>query len=461
MRSDPAGDRARLRAAEAVVYGGDLGRARRQGWYAIYLFALVAGTYGFPIAQATLRSADPAALRAVLLTPLAASVAALAVAALVALMSRVGRVRGPVLPTLPYLEFVVGSSIRRSVTLRRSWRAAVTMTVAVGVIVALVGAGSLAYASAVPAWWLAPAAALGAVAGAAVGRAWLWGQVRAGDGPAGRRRPEPRLARCLDALAYPVLREQVASSASLTGALLTADLRSVRLLVGAPITRARQVRLRSGAGVATLVRRDLLGLRRMPFSTVVGMALTAVAAAGQTLAWSRSASAPLAVALLAGWLGYLGVAALAEGARVQADNAWAPRLLGLAPRVEAVAHLVAPALIAGAVALAVALPVAWSSGTGATGLAGALTSVGLAVTSVLAAAFRGLPAVGPVLTQGRLALMVWRVIAPGALCIVAIGVSAQRVRLGDTTGWLTAAMLAGALAMWGLSRVDAAHHRTG
>lgn len=65
-------------------------------------------------------------------------------------------------------------------------------------------------------------------------------------------------------------------------------------------------------------------------------------------------SVPIVLTLLTGAAAYLGCGAWCDGLRLQADTAGAPALIGMAPRRQVLAHLIAPLLAS----LMVALPAA-------------------------------------------------------------------------------------------------------
>ena len=146
--------------------------------------------------------------------------------------------------------------------------------------------------------------------------------------PTGDRGPAVflRQRRSLRALHLTLLRTQSARAVTVGGAVLAGDLRAARLEVGTPVTRARRTRLRSRGPSATMVRRDLLGLRRSPGSAATGLVLTGAAA--YALVHASGPGTPSVIALAGLVLAYLGVSAWSEGLRLQGDNAGTPPLLG-------------------------------------------------------------------------------------------------------------------------------------
>ncbi len=301
---------------------------------------------------------------------------------------------------------------------------------------------------------------------------WLLGQVSVG--PAGSvsaaavGRGITRPATLLRLLGVEDLRQQGVRSSRLGGGVLAGDLRAVRLEVAAPVTRARTTRLRSAGPVRTVVRRDILGLRRSPGAVLAGLALVALGAAG--LAWALAdPAAPAAVAWPAALACYLGFGWWSEGLRLQGDNGGTAPLLGVWGRREAVAHLVVPAAAFAVVAEGAALVVSLTTGSGAGPDRSALVAawmllvlVGVAGSHLLAA-FRGQapnPAFMPGMGPGLLAA--WYAYPLLLTLIGAAGFTTLVATQGATPVLVTAA--AGGVAvtlMSGLSRVDAleAAHR--
>ncbi len=450
-RHDRQLDRQLVATAEHLIYGGELARLRRQGLYAGYLVVLGSIAYGFPILQATLRTADPATLRAALMTPAAAAITALAALATGALMFAVGRTRGPIVPPLPYLDLVAASPLDRAAVLRRPWRRASWGTQFVGVMAGLVGAGALAYAGAASAWVLVPGALLGWATGWLVGRLWLLGQVA--SWPRDERHPHGSslLLRSGDALRQlhtTSLAEHCSSSQNLGGALATGDLRTLRLNLATPIRHGRRARLRPAPAPLAIIQRDLLGLRRMPFAFALGVGLTAAGAVLQTWGWGSTA-VPLLAVVAGSLVTYLGVSVLSEGARGQSDTSYAPPLLGVTGQVEALAHVVTPAIGGLAVSLAVAAGLHPPS---ATGYLWPIIAVPAAAGAALVAAFRGIPAEGPIASSLALGAALIRYAAPVLVQLVVVSYVARVLRQGDSSGWPTGVTAAAALIAWGVDR---------
>jgi hypothetical protein len=375
------------------VIAGDERRRDGNAVYAVYVAVIAAGAYGVPAAQSFFRVIDPAWLAAHLTGPGAVALLLVVVAGLLAFAHRAGRLRGPVVPGLPYLDTVATSPLDRALVLRPWWRLAVLGCVVGGLLVGLVVGAGLAIAGVAGAVVLVPCVVVGAVVGLLVAGSWLQGQVR--SWPTGDRGPGVflRQRRSLRSLHLSLLRTQSARAVTVGGAVLAGDLRAARLEVGTPVTRARRRRLRGRGPVATMVSRDLLGLRRAPGTALAGLVL--VVAAALALVQSSAPSTPSILALVGLGLGYLGVSLWSEGLRMQGDNAGTPPLLGMAPADEAYAHLVVP----GAGYLLTVLVVGLS---GLLGVGGAASWLGigwavllgaLLLAAQVMAAFRGLPPV--------------------------------------------------------------------
>ncbi len=333
-------DRARLAAARGVVRAAS--PPTSAATYAAYVTVLFAAVYGVPIGQQVVRALDPGWVAAQLSATglVVVAVGAGLVGALLAW--RAGRVRGPVVPELPYLDLVVTTSIGREVSLGGWWVLSLAGCVFAGLVVGLVGAGSVAYVGLAPAWVLAPAAGGGAAVGVLVGFAWLAGQLAVSPPlPGGRRIARPLLHR----LHLTTLRRQAASAVVVGGAVLAGDLRAVRLEVATPVTRARAARLRPRGRWGVIVARDLLGWRRDPGSVWAAVVLTVIGA-GLLGALAGGTGVPVVLAVVGSLLLHMGLGRLSEGLRLHADTGNAPPLLGIAHRTEGLLHLVVPAVAA-------------------------------------------------------------------------------------------------------------------
>lgn len=100
------------------------------------------------------------------------------------------------------------------------------------------------------------------------------------------------------------LRRQSASNATMGGAVLAGDLRMVRLDAARPTTHFRHMRLRASGPLAVIARRDLLGLRRAPWSALTGLGLAAAGSAGLMLSL-QSPRTPTMAPLVSFVLAYL------------------------------------------------------------------------------------------------------------------------------------------------------------
>ncbi len=465
-------DHSRLADTVHVLHGEDGTGAAQRILYGVYVTALLVATYGFTLARALFATREPAALRRELLSAPALVTAVVVLAVLVGLARLAGRTRGPVVPPLPWTDHVVTTSLDRALALRQWWRYAAAGGLAGGTVLgAALGAGAWSDGVGGPAW-LAGGVLAGPVTGWVLVIAWLGGQVAAGPGPLGggasggsALRWLARPGAALRRLGVDDLRRHAARSTRVGGGILAGDLRAVRLEVAPPVTRGRSLRLRSAGPWWTVVRRDVLGLRRSPGSVVAGAAVTALAVAGVTWALDDPA-APSALTWPAVAAGYLGFGWWAEGLRLQGDNGGTTPMLGVWGRREALAHLVVPSVlftvVTGVVAPAVGGAAVLAGSAGA-GLAGAalvpagwtlLLLVGIAGAQLLAA-FRGqpprlafLPTAGPGLMAVWFAGPFLLAVVPGA---VLTAVASSR---GPGAGTAAAAAAAALLTLrWGLARV--------
>ncbi len=452
-----------LGQADWVVGGDAVRQGRRQAWYAGYVALLSASAYGFPLAQAVLRTTDPQWLRAQLGSPVALGTLTAGVVGVLWGLYRAGGYRGPVVPPLPWIDHVVATPIDRARSVRRWWRLSLGGSVFAGALAgATLGAG-FAFAG-VGSWY---AAGLATVATAGVGRVgaalWLWGQVRSWPGPGHGVRVLVSTPSALRALHVDALRTHAANTSTVSGSVLAGNLRTARLQLARPVRHARQARLRAGRPIPVLVRRDLLGLRRVPGSWWAGLFFTAL---GSTvLGWALTQPAAPALSVTVGLLlAYLGYGSWAEGLRLQADNVGTPSLLGTSPREEVAAHLVVPTTLT-SVTLAVALLVAALTGSVPPASVGpavgtATTLVALLAGGHLLAAFRGSP---PALSlrpgSGPMMLVAWY--ARAGLVVLVVGTVAAALVRSSPTSLPWAAALSAAVVAWGLSQVDrlASEHR--
>jgi len=459
-----AADRDRLRQVRAAILGNRPDESLSNALYPAYVAVIAAGAYGIPAAQQLFRSLDEKWLAAHAWTPVGALVAAAFTAFLLTLVWLVGRVHGPVVPPLPYLELVVASPMPRKVTLARNWRLSLAGSAIGGLLVGTVGGGGLAIAGVTSAVVLLPTALGGCLLGVLVAELWLRGQLKGGlqgelqssslrssQGSSllgGRRN-------ALALLDITSLRRQAASNVTMGGAVLAGDLRTVRLDAARPTIRARRVRLIASGPLTVIARRDLLGLRRAPWSAVYGLAFAAAGSAGLMLSL-QSPRTPTVAPLVSLVICHLGFGAWCEGLRLHADNSGTSRLLGLPYRDTALAHLIVPVaawsltvIVVGAglsiADLATPTALVWALGTG----------VLLTGTHILAA-FRGLPPVGVFGPHaGVPAMIFWYAKPLLATLIVGTATAAWAARADSPWNAFSWLLIAAALVVaWGLALVD-------
>jgi len=462
-------DRQRLRQVRAAILGDRPDTSLSSALYPVYVAAVAAVSYGVPAAQQLARSVDERWLAEHAWSPAGAIVAVTVTALLMALVWLAGRVHGPVLPPLPYLDLVVASPMPRKVTLARNWRLSLGGSVVGGLMVGAVAGAGLAIAEVASPTVLLPATAGGGLLGVLFAELWLRGQLRDGEMPFGRNDRLPagsgqggshlsrRLSTRRNTLALldiTSLRRQAASTVTMGGAVLAGDLRMVRLDAARPVKRARRVRLRASVPLAVIARRDLLGLRRAPGSALYGLGFTAAGSAGLMLSL-LSPRTPTVAPLLSLVVAYLGFGAWCEGLRQHSDNSGTSRLLGLAYRDTAIAHLVVPVsawslttIVSGAglllAGLATPAALVWTLGVG-TLLAGAH----------LMAAFRGPPPISA-FGQGGVAMMIFWYARP-LLATLVVGTATTAWAARAATPWTLFSWLllaSAAVVKWGLTLVD-------
>jgi hypothetical protein len=458
--------KARLRQVRAAILGSRQDTSVSSTLYPVYVAVIMAATYGIPASQQLFRSIDGKWLADHAWTP-AGGMAALTFAVLLlALVRVVGRVHGPVVPPLPYLELVVASPMPRKVTLARNLRLSLGGSTIGGLLAGLVVGAGLAIAKVAPPAMLLPGTLGGALLGVLVFEFWLQGQLH-GELPAlsAELRHGSSLLRsrrdALTLLGITGLRRQAASNVTMGGAVLAGDLRTVRLDAARPTTHARRVRLRASGPLVVIARRDLLGLRRAPWSAVYGLGFSAAGSAGLMLSM-LSPHTPTMAPLISLVLSHLGFGAWCEGLRLHADNSGTSRLLGLPYRDTALAHLAVPVLgwtlttLAVGAALSLAGPVTpaalvWALGTGA-----------LLAGTHLMAAFRGLPPIGVFSPQAGVPSMIFWYARPLlATLIVGTAMAAWAVRSPAPWSvfcWMLIAT-AGVVA-WGLALVNKRDRRS-
>jgi hypothetical protein len=203
-----------------------------------------------------------------------------------------------------------------------------------------------------------------------------------------------------------------------------------------------------------IARRDLLGLRRAPWSALFGLGLAAAGSAGLMLSL-QSPQTPTVAPLVSLVLAYLGFGAWCEGLRLHADNSGTSRMLGLPYRDTALAHLVVPvsAWVVSVIVVNAALWLArlvpptafvWALGVGA-----------LLAGSHLMASFRGMPppgVFGP--NAGVPALIFWYARPLLATLVVGTAMTAWAARIAApwvAFSWLL--LLTAGVVAWGLALV--------
>lgn len=459
-------ERSQLRHVRAAILGSRPDTSLSSTLYPVYVAVIVAGSYGVPATQQLFRSIDAKWLAATAQTPAATLVASALTASLLALIYVVGRVHGPVVPPLPYLEMVVASPMPRRVTLARSWRLSLGGSIVGGLLLGLViGAGG-AIANVAPPVVLLPTTLGGALLGVLAAELWLRGQLQ-GQLPAsspGVGRASSMLSARRNALALlgiTGLKRQSASSVTMGGAVLAGDLRTVRLDAARPTTHARRVRLRASGPLVVIGRRDLLGLRRAPWSALYGLGFAAAGSAGLMLSM-MSPRTPTVAPLISLILCHLGFGAWCEGLRLHADNSGTSRFLGLPYRDTALAHLAVPVLGWTVTTMVVSVGLSLTSPFNPGALVWALGTGALLAGTHLMAAFRGLPPMSVFNPQAGVPSMVFWYSRPLlATLIVGTGMAAWAVRSPAPWSvfcWMLIAT-AGVVA-WGLALVNRRDRRS-
>lgn len=332
-------DQERFEESLDIATAGRGAGTLRQLAYPVYVTFLVGLTYGFAFTRFVFIASDPAWVSTHLLTPAAAGVCALLVAMAAGFVARTSRQRGAVVPPAAWTDQVLLSSIDRAVAVRPWWHLTLGAASTVGGLLGTL-LGSSLWASTVTGPLALPLAALvGALIGALLAYVALCGQ-------AGSPRPVTP-ASALRLLRIEDLRAQAATGDHLVGALLAGDVRAAQLEV-APVTRGAAGALRAGRPAATLVRRDVLGLRRDRFTLARAVLLTLLGCAA--IAWAvLEVGAPPILAALGLVFAHFGAGAAAEGLRMSADHSGSPTLYGLSPARSALAHSVVPGALTASV----------------------------------------------------------------------------------------------------------------
>jgi hypothetical protein len=210
-----------------------------------------------------------------------------------------------------------------------------------------------------------------------------------------------------------------------------------------------------------IARRDLLGLRRAPGSALYGLAMAAAGSAGIMLSL-QSPRTPTMAPLVGLIVAYLGFCAWCEGLRLHADNLGTSRLLGIAYRDTALAHLTLP-ISAWALSVLVV-----NSGMSLTGLVKPSAFVwALGVGALLAGAnlmssFRGLPPVGVFGPKAGMPAMVFWYSKP-LLATLVVGTTTTAWAARTATPWIAFScllVLTTGVVAWGLALVDKRDRRS-
>lgn len=433
---------ARERVADAAVLAqADRAAPVRNVLYPLYILALFAAVYGHTIVRGIVIFIDPVQVAAGLASWQALVVVAVVVAVSLRVAVRLGRRRGPVAPPLPWVDLVVSTAIDRAESLRGWWWQAIVALCGGGFIIGVMLGGAMWSGGAFGPLVFAGCVLVGPAFGWVLAMLWLRGE----SGPL-ERTAEGRAApwdAALRTIPLAQLRTQSARSAAIELGVFSGDARAIRLQISEPITAGRRLRLRAGRPVATMVRRDLLGLRRNPESLVAGAVLALAAGAG--LGWLFAAPGrPLVVAVLVAFGLHLAFGALGEGLRQQADSGGAHPFLGLSWWRELVAHLVMPSLITAVAGIAAAVAVPGSSRDVA--VVGCLTLVVLVAGLHTWAAFRGPSPYPAYLPNGRWWAVGWYAL-PGAAAATwgTFVLHALRGGIPDAGWWLASPLLAVAL----------------
>ncbi len=422
-------DRERFEEALDLATGGQGAGTLRQLAYPVYVTILIGLTYGFTVTRFVFVASDPAWVAAHLLTPPAAGVLALLVALTAVSVRRLGGRSGAVVPPIAWTDQVLTSSLDRAVALTPWWHLVLAAATTGGGLLGVLLGGSL-WASTVTGPVALPVSGLiGAAIGALLAGAGLSGQ-------AGLTRPA-RPASALRRLRVEDLRAQAATGELLIGSLLAGNVRATQLELAAPPRRGRAARLRPGRPVSTVLRRDLLGLRRDPFSVVRGLVLVGVGSA--LVAWTAvEPGAPPILAAVGMVLCHIGIGAWVEGLRMSADHVGSPTLYGLWPGRAAIAHTLVPAALVALTWAVVAGPVALAASAGASAAAtllvvGAVVTVS-SVATTWTSVFRPPPSEALLMPGSGPQTLVLRMLTPALLAFVVGILLPGAVGVGGLTG---------------------------
>ena len=210
-----------------------------------------------------------------------------------------------------------------------------------------------------------------------------------------------------------------------------------------------------------IARRDLLGLRRAPWSALYGLGLAAAGSAGLMLSL-QSSRTPTVAPLVSLIVAYLGFGAWCDGLRLHADNSGTSRLLGIPYRDTALAHLTVPvsAWVLSAIVVNAGLTLAGLARP--TALVWVLGAGALLAGSHLMASFRGLPPVGVFGPNAGVPAMVFWYFKP-LLATLVVGTATTAWAARTATPWIAFSWLliltAGVVA-WGLALVNKRDRRS-
>lgn len=259
------------------------------------------------------------------------------------------------------------------------------------------------------------------------------------------------------------LRRQAASNATMGGAVLAGDLRTVRLDAARPSTHARHVRLRASGPWMVIARRDLLGLRWAPWSALYGLGFAAAGSAGLMLSL-QSPRTPTVAPLVSLIVAYLGFGAWREGLRLYADNSGTSRLLGIPYRDTALAHRAAPLSAWALSVLVVNAGLSLACLVGPTAFVWVFGAGFLLAGAHLMASFRGLPPVrvfGP--RAGVPAMIFWYSKPFLFLATLVVGTTTRAWAARTATprvAFSCLLVLTAGIVAWGLTLVDKRDRRS-
>lgn len=407
-RMSRAGDKRALAAVRAILLGRRDRPTRSDTAYTIYVIVIGGLVVVFPIVRAIMIGLSVPEISAWALdawTPRTMPLALLLLSLAVVLF---GRLRGPIVPPEPFIDLVVASPIGRHLSLRRFARRGEMASVLLALIGAaiLLGGVGLAGSLSVPGallflvscvlggvhlsvFWLIgqlstplrryTILALGALAalaafaaflpGGAVVSAWLgpWGWIAqtwgaaAGGVDAGAVVAFALLTASLlsvrwtGAILSQLTRDDLASQARRWGTVVslatTGDVKSAANRLKSTPRRGRHWTIRFPAHpvVATVVR-DVVGIARFPMRTIFWAIVSVIS--GGAIAWPFAIpSDGTLIAYAAPLIAYFAVGGWAEGLRAYATTIGASSPFGTSARVQVLAHLIAPGLIAGVLML--------------------------------------------------------------------------------------------------------------